>query len=96
MNLPVKIFLGVILLIFLILDITMIVSLIRPGDERNQMIVWKASAYTLLVATGTLLLDVIENIIRGQEMLLNPLIHLELISIIYFIALMVIKKRHGG
>lgn len=96
MNLPATIFLGVILLIFLILNITMIVSLIRPGDERNQMIVWKAGAYTLLVATGVLLLDVIENIVRGQEMSLNPLIHLELISIIYFIALIVIKKRHGG
>ena len=41
-----------ILLAFAVLDIAMIISLIRPGDERGQIIVWKASAFTLLGMTG--------------------------------------------
>ena len=31
------------LAILLILDIAMLISLVRPGDERRMMIVWKAS-----------------------------------------------------
>ena len=42
------IFLGVVLALFAILDIYMLVSLSKPGDERNQIIVWKASSFTLL------------------------------------------------
>ena len=35
---------GIFLLILIVLDIAMIVSLLRTGDERRQLIVWKASA----------------------------------------------------
>lgn len=96
MELSAKIFLGVVLLVFILLDTIMIVSLLKPGDERNQVIVWKASGYTLLVSVGTMMLDVIENFVRGKEMSLNPLIHLELIAIVYLIALQIFKKKHGG
>lgn len=96
MELSAKIFLGVVLLVFILLDTIMIVSLLKPGDERNQIIVWKASGYTLLVSVGTMILDVIENFVRGNEMSLNPFIHLELIAIVYLIALQIFKKRHGG
>ena len=41
-------FFAVILLAFVFLDAAMVVSLVRPGDERRMMIVWKASTYTLL------------------------------------------------
>lgn len=87
------VFISVVLFLFIALDIFMIVSLIRPGDERGQMIVWKASAYTLLASVGGIFLDVIENLIRGQEMHLNPFVHLEIIAIIYFIAVLVFRKR---
>ena len=46
------IFLGVVLLIFTVLDVIMLVSLLIPGDERNQVIVWKASSFTLLATIG--------------------------------------------
>lgn len=39
---------GVFLLLLIVLDVGMIVSLVRQGDERRQMIVWKTSTYTLL------------------------------------------------
>ena len=50
---------GAFLLILIVFDIAMIVSLLRTGDERRQLIVWKASAFTLLVVVGTLVFDVV-------------------------------------
>ena len=89
-------FLIVMLRIFAALDIVMLVTLLRPGDERGQVVVWKASAWTLLSVVGTLILDVIENFVRGQYMGVNPFILLEVTAIIYCVALVVIRKRHGG
>ena len=96
MPLGAMIFLIVMLLIFAALDIVMLVTLLRPGDERGQIVVWKASAWTLLAMVGTLILDVIENVVRGQYMSVNPFVLLEVTAIIYCVALVVIKKRHGG
>ena len=90
------IFLGVVLFVFAVLDIIMIVSLIKPGDERKQMMVWKASTYTLLVTVGSLLLDVIVSGIRGQVSSSNSLILLEVTAIVYFISLLCFKKKYGG
>ena len=96
MPLGAMIFLIVMLLIFAALDIVMLVTLLRPGDERGQVVVWKASAWTLLSVVGSLILDVIENFVRGQYMSVNPFILLDVTAIIYFVALVVIRKRHGG
>ena len=52
----------IVLLLFAVLDILMIISLVRPGDERGQIIVWKASAFTLLGMTGALIIEIIEGI----------------------------------
>ena len=91
-----RIFLIVVLLIFAAMDLVMVVTLLRPGDERSQVVVWKASAWTLLAVVGTLILDVIENFVRGQYMSVNPFVLLEVTAIIYCVALLVIRKRHGG
>ena len=96
MHLGAMIFLIVVLLIFAAMDMVMLVTLLRPGDERGQVVVWKASAWTLLAVVGTLILDVIENFVRGQYMSVNPFVLLEVTAIIYCVALVVIKKRHGG
>lgn len=52
----------------IVLDISMIISLIKPGDERKQMVVWKASAYTLLAAVGAMVINIIHNIIQTDAM----------------------------
>lgn len=96
MPLGALIFLIVVLLIFAAMDMVMLVTLLRPGDERGQVVVWKASAWTLLAVVGTLILDVIENFVRGQYMSVNSFVLLEVTAIIYCVALVVIKKRHGG
>jgi hypothetical protein len=90
------IFLAVVLVVFLVLDIIMLVSLLRPGDERNQIIAWKASSFTLLAMVGANILSVIENFVRAQPMTQNPFIQLEVAAIVYFIALMYYKRKHGG
>lgn len=95
MVLSAKIFLGIILLIFVILDVSVLVSLIKPGDERNQIIVWKASSYTLSVTIGVMILNVIQEFVGERAVPINPLIQLEITAIVYFIALMIFKKRHS-
>lgn len=90
------IFLGVVLALFAILDIYMLVSLAKPGDERNQIIVWKASSFTLLGVFGANILTVIEKIVTAQPLTQNPLVQLEVFAIIYFISLMYYKRKHGG
>lgn len=86
----------VIMLVFTVLDIIMLVSLLKPGDERNQVIVWKASSFTLFATVGAELVDVVENLVRAQPMTSNPFVQLEVAAIIYFASLMFYKKRHGS
>ena len=89
-------FLGIVLFVFTVLDIFMLVSLLKPGDERNQVIVWKASSVTLFAMVGANILDVIENFVRAQPMSQNPFIQLEVAAVVYFVALMFYKRKHGG
>ncbi|MDO4261697.1 MAG: hypothetical protein Q4C82_06435 [Eubacteriales bacterium] len=90
------IFLGTVLVVFSVLDLIMLISLLTPGDERSQLIVWKASAFTLLAMVGTDILNVAENVVRGQAMSENPFIRLEVTAIIYFAALLFYKRKLGG
>ena len=90
------IFLIVVLVLFAVMDVVMLVTLLRPGDERGQVVVWKASAWTLLAMVGTLILDVIENFVRGQYMSVNPFVLLEVMAIIYFVSLLYYRRKHGG
>lgn len=87
---------GVFLLALIVLDIVMIISLIKPGDERKQMIVWKASTYTLLVTVVGFVIDIIESIVRVEAMAVNPFIKLGVIAIVYCITLLFFKKKYGN
>lgn len=90
------VFLGGVLAVFAVVDLVMLVTLLRPGDERGQVVVWKASAWTLLGTTGGLVLEVAENVIRSQPMAINPLVHLEVVAILYCGALLYFRKKLGG
>ena len=91
----VALFLSV-LLIFLGMDLYMLFTLLHPGDERGQLVVWKASAYTLLATSGALILEVIEAVVRTQVLAVNPLVHLIVTGITYFIALFYFRRKLGG
>ena len=87
---------AVFLLVLIFLDLAMVVSMLRPGDERKQMIVWKTSASTLLVTVLMLVFNVVEALIKKEPTLINPFIHLSVVAMVYFVTLLVEKKRYGG
>ena len=89
-------FLGVVLAVFTVLDIFMLVTLLKPGDERNQIIVWKASSFTLLGVVGANILTVIEKFVTAQPLTQNPFVQLEVFAIMYFVSLMYYKRKHSG
>ena len=90
------IFLGVVLAVFTVLDIFMLVTLLKPGDERNQIIVWKASSFTLLGVVGANILTVIEKFVTARPLTQNPFVQLEVFAIMYFVSLMYYKRKHSG
>lgn len=86
---------GLFLLVLVILDVSMIVSLLKTGDERRQLIVWKASTFTLVVVVGSLVLDIVESVVRVEAMLVNPFVKLSVTAMVYLLALLHYKKRYG-
>ena len=50
---------GIFLIALIFIDFMMIVSLLKTGDERRKLMVWKASFFTLLITVLGLVLDVI-------------------------------------
>ncbi|MCI6960223.1 MAG: hypothetical protein MR743_10370 [Oscillospiraceae bacterium] len=79
----------------IILDVVMVISLARVGDERRQLIVWKAGSFTLLVMVLTQVFDVVETVVRAQKLQSNPFIDLSVTAVTYFVVLLVLKKRYG-
>ena len=86
---------GLFLLGTIVLDVAMVVSLARVGDERRQLIVWKAGSFTLLVMVLTQVFDVVETVVRAQKLQSNPFIDLSVTAVTYFVVLLVLKKRYG-
>ena len=86
----------VILLIFAGLDLFLVITLFHPGDERSQLMVWKAGSYTLLVMSLVLVLDIVRNMVLGRPEMVNPFTHLSITSLVYFCALMYFRRKHGG
>lgn len=84
------------LLALMILDTAMIVSLLRTGDERRQLIVWKSSASTLLILVIQLVFRIVGSVVRSEAMTLNPFIQLSVAAIVYFIAMLYFRRKYGG
>ena len=85
----------VFLLVMVILNVSMIISLIKPGDERTQMIIWKASTWTLIATMGSLVFRVVESVIKVEKMSVNPFITLTSAAAIYFICLLYYRRKYG-
>ena len=84
------------LAILLILDIAMLISLVRPGDERRMMIVWKASTWTLIGTMGSLAISTVECIVRSERLCVNPFITLSVAALLYFVCLLYSRHKYGG
>ena len=42
------------------------------------------------------MIHVIEKLVRGEEMLVNPFIHLSVAALMYFVLLLYYKRKYGG
>lgn len=82
-------------LALVVLDVAMVVSLLKTDDERQKLIVWKTSTFTLLVVVLTLMYDVIASLIRVEAMEVNPFIKLSVTAMTYFVVLLYYKRKHG-
>ena len=87
---------GIFLVEMICLDIGMIISLARGGVERGMIIVWKSSTYPLLGSAGALVINIIECLVRAQEMSVNPFTQLCTMAIIYFILILFFRRKYGG
>lgn len=86
---------GLFLLGLIALDVSMVVSLLKTDDERQKLIVWKTSTFTLLVVVLTLMYDVIASIVRMEAMQVNPFVKLSVTAMTYFVVLLYYKRKHG-
>ena len=93
-------FLTVLFILYLcamiVLDVAMVVSLLRPGDERRQLVVWKASTCTLMGLVGMLVIDVAKGLVTGSMDPINPFVHLTVTATLYFGFSLYFKRRLGG
>ncbi len=93
-------FLTVLFILYLcamiVLDIAMLVSLLRPGDERRQLVVWKASTWTLVGLVGMLVIEVAKGFVTGSVDMINPFIHLTVAATLYFGFSLYFKRKLGG
>ena len=73
----------------------MIVSLLRTGDERRQLIVWKTSSFTLLVVVGGLVIDIIESVVKSEAMLIHPFVKLSVTAMVYLLTLLYYRRKYS-
>ena len=78
------------------LDIAMVVSLLRPGDERRRLVVWKASTWTLMGLVGMLVIEIIKGFVTGSVDMINPFVHLTVAATLYFGFSLYFKRKLGG
>ena len=84
------------LLALIVLDIFMLVSLVRPGDERRQMIVWKSSAFTRLSTAGALALEILVDLASNRPLdQSNPFVQLGVMSLVFFLATIYYKRKYS-
>ena len=78
------------------LDIFLFVSLMRQGDERNRLIVWKASAFTLLATAGGHVVDIVIPIAQRQPVeSSNTFVQLGVMALVFFLATLYYKRKHS-
>lgn len=93
-------FLIITLGIFLIMVLSigfLLHSLVKKGDERKNLIQRRAMSGTLAVVIVILIVHIIISLILNHQLRgLNPLLSLTIISITFFVLLMINKKKYGG
>ena len=89
------------LLSFLALDIALLVSIAKQGDERRQMIVGRASTNSFAVMAVYMVYCVIEDLYRGMALGLPsekraPVVLLTVMALCYFVNLLYYRRKYGA
>ena len=100
MNWAIVVFVVVTVISVILIGMTLI-SLVKLGDERKNMIKVKAQSYSFAVVVVILLFNIFKNIYvttwgNGIYEGVNAFSFLAAISIVYLISLLVFKKKYGG
>ena len=84
------------LVLLIVLDVAMLISLVAPGDERRQMIVWKSSTFTLLSTAGSLALEILMDLASNRPLdQSNPFVQLGVMSLVCFLATIYYKRKYS-
>lgn len=87
---------GIFLLVMVGLIVAMFISLANLGDERKQLIVRKASTFTLLGISESLVINIIESYIKVGEASVNSFTLLTATATLYLISLLYYRKKYGN
>ena len=84
------------LLFIFVCDIVMIASMIKTGDERKQMIVYRASFTTLWVTVGRWIIDIVRGLVNPP--MTDGIIFIELgvVAMTYCVCMIYYKRKYGG
>ena len=78
------------------LDIFLFISLMRQGDERHRLIVWKASAFTLLATAGGHVVDIVIPLAQSRPVeSSSPFVQLGVMALVFFLATLYYKRKHS-
>ncbi|MDE5977568.1 MAG: hypothetical protein K2G70_03770 [Turicibacter sp.] len=86
-----------VLIISMLLSITwMVCSILRQGDERYQFMLMKAIKKTFIISIGILFLYLCEGLYASSVEGVNPFIFLFIVSVVFSMQLLMIKKKYGN
>jgi hypothetical protein len=90
-----------VLAICVLLIVVTLTSLPKLGDERKNFIKMKAQSYAFTVVIGLALIEIVESIYLslwtdGYYDGINPFTFLIVISVVYLISLLFLKRKYGG
>lgn len=94
---PVVVFFAFFSLCFVAI-ICVIISILKRGDERVEMIIQKTSTNTFCIMLFYLVINICEqllNVLKGNEIKgVNPFVQMSVLSFIYLVQLLYYKRKY--
>lgn len=89
------------LLVLVVLDAALLISVLRQGDERRQMIVGRASTQSFAAIALYMVFCVGEDLYRGMALGLpaedhSPMVTLTVMALVYFVHLLYFRWKYGA
>ncbi len=84
------------LLFIFVCDIVMIASMIKAGDERKQMIVYRSSFTTLWITAGRWIIDIVWGLANPPISNTATFVELGVVAMTYCVCMIYYKRKYGG